>query len=360
VLNAWLTTRVWPAVRLIAAVALLLAFPGTALALPGDPPITQLAPADGAQVPAAAVSVDFTCPEYRKFAGSVTLYGDYTDYEAIFATKPDLGNDGRLLAANVVDRTIPMKSNTGADRCASGMDMGVKPGTFYWQAARQCDGCASGYETSAVRRFVVHADLHLGLTVPKRAYRGYPLLATVHAGGVPDGGKVTVQRRAGHKWKKVASTSVSHERGSVVLKLPNGTVRLRLKAVGGVSHARVVKVVTARNWTTTHDVGSYRGKAEGAKLTTKVAAGGRELRDFDTEVTMFCVGPTIADNHFMIGVAPVKRAKIAPDGRFYARSKHRSNTVIELIGRVHNGRVKGSVELTVGTCDGTADFNVKR
>jgi hypothetical protein len=108
-----------------------------------------------------------------------------------------------------------------------------------------------------------------------------------------------------------------------------------------------VKVVAARNWTTTHDNGDYRGKAEGADLKLKVAARGRQLRDFDTEVTMFCVGPTIPDNHLMIGIAPVKRAKIAPDGRFYARDKHASSTVIELSGRVHNGRVNGQVELTV-------------
>jgi hypothetical protein len=74
---------------------------------------------------------------------------------------------------------------------------------------------------------------------------------------------------------------------------------------------------------------------------------------------MFCVGPTIPDNHLMIGVAPVKRAKIAPDGRFYARTKHGSSTVIELIGRVHRGRLNGTVELTVGTCDGTADFSAR-
>lgn len=75
---------------------------------------------------------------------------------------------------------------------------------------------------------------------------------------------------------------------------------------------------------------------------------------------MFCVGPTIPDNHIMIGVAPVKKARIAPDGRFYARKKHGSSTVIELRGRVHRGRVKGQVRLTVGTCDGVADFSVRR
>jgi hypothetical protein len=33
---------------------------------------------------------------------------------------------------------------------------------------------------------------------------------------------------------------------------------------------------------------------------------------------------------------------------------------ISLLGRVPHGRVKGSVELTVGTCDGIAGFSLKR
>jgi hypothetical protein len=353
-------------VRLLIALALLLALPAVASALPGDAPVTLLAPADGAAVAADpdGIPVQITCPEYRKFAGTITQYGDYTDYEVIFATRPGLGVDGRLLDANVVDRDIPLKSNAGVDQCASGMDSdSAVPGTYYWQADRLCTGCPSGYETSAVRRFDVRATLKLRLKAPRRAYGGYPILASVGAAGVPDGGKVAVQRRAGRKWKRVASATVLHERGSVVFKLPRGRARLRLKAVVGtqsaVSPARLVKVVRASGWTTTHDVGSYRGKAEGARLDLKVAAGGRQIRDFDTEVTMFCVGPTIPDNHLMIGVAPVKRARVAPDGRFYVRARHASSTVIVLSGRVHRGRVKGQVELTVGTCDGTADYSAK-
>jgi hypothetical protein len=122
----------------------------------------------------------------------------------------------------------------------------------------------------------------------------------------------------------------------------------------------IVRAGELNGWlASAYSPGAYRGKSEGADLKLKVAAGGRQVRGFQTEVTMFCVGPTIPDNHLMIGEAPVKRAKIAPDGRFYARDKHGSSTVIELSGRVHNGRVKGRVELTVGTCDGTADFSAK-
>jgi hypothetical protein len=351
-------------VRLLLALALLLALPAAASALPGDPPITLLAPSDGATVTAGpdGAGVRLTCPEYRQFAGTITVFGDYTDYEVMFATRPDRGADGRLLAANIVDRAVPSKSSAGVDQCTSALDPAV-PGPYYWQAARECTGCATGFETSPVRRFDVRTTLKLRLSVPRKAFGGYPIVASVGAGGVPDGGKVTVQRRAGRKWKRVASTTARRERGSVVFKLPKGHLRVRVKAVVGtqsaVSPVRRINVVRARGWTTTHDVGSYRGKAEGARLDLKVAGGGRQIRDFQTAVTMFCVGPTIPDNHLMIGVAPVKRARVAPDGRFYLRAKHASNTVIVLSGRVHRGRVKGQVELTVGTCDGTADFSAK-
>lgn len=351
--------------RLFLALVVLLAFPAGAGALPGDPPIVLLAPADRAEVAGDpdGIPVQITCPEYRKFqSGSFTAYGDYTDYEVIFATRPDLGADGRLLDANVIDRDIPLKTNAGPDQCSSGMDMSsAVPGTYYWQAARLCTGCPSGHETSAVRSFAVRTTLRLALAVPKRAFGGYPIVAPLRAAGVPDGGKVTVQRRAGRRWKRVASATVLQERGSVVFKLPNGRQRVRLKAVvgtqGGTSPVRVVRVARARAWSTTHDAGPYRGRAEGAKLTLTVAAGGRQIRDFQTDVSMFCVGPTPADNHILIGVAPVKRARIAPDGRFYSRTKHGSSTVIVLSGRVRHGRVKGQVELTVGTCDGTADYS---
>jgi hypothetical protein len=360
--------------RLLAVVALFLGWPATAAALPGDPPIVLIAPDSGAHVPADpdGIGVRLTCPDYRKFQSSVfTDFGDYSDYEVVFATRPDLAADGRLIDANVVDRNVPTRSAAGPDQCASAMantTVGkpgpeVTPGTYYWQADRVCTGCPSGFETSPVRSFAVHATLGLRFAVPKRAFGGYPIIATVRAAGVPDGGRVTVQRRAGRRWKRVAVAEVRDEKGSVVFTLPTGRRRVRLKAtVGaqtGTSPVRTVKVARARGWSTTGDVGHYRGKADGARLDLDVAGGGRQIRDFKTEVSMFCVGPTPDQNRILIGIAPVKRAKVAPDGRFYARSRHGRSTVIELRGRVRRGRVKGQVRLTAGTCDGTAGFSAK-
>jgi hypothetical protein len=180
-------------VRLFLALVVLLAFPAAAAGLPGDPPIVLLAPADGATVAADpdGIPVQITCPAYRKFqSGSFTAYGDYTDYEVIFATRPDLGADGRLLDANVIDRDIPLKSNAGPDQCSSGMDASsAVPGTYYWQAAWLCTGCPSGHETSAVRSFAVRTTLRLALAVPKRAFGGYPIVAPLRAAGVPTAGR---------------------------------------------------------------------------------------------------------------------------------------------------------------------------
>ena len=203
------------------------------------------------------------------------------------------------------------------------------------------------------------AALDLGLGVQRKAFAGYPIIASVRAGGVANGETVSVQRLAGAAWRDVAPATIRQERGEAVFTLPKGRVRLRAAVAAETSPERAISVVRARHWTTTGDAGTYRGKAEGARLALKVASGGRRIRDFDTSVTMFCVGATIPQNHFLVGIAPVKRARIAPDGRFYTRVEHGSNTVIELRGRVRHHRVKGQVRLTVGTCDGVADYGAK-
>ena len=121
------------------------------------------------------------------------------------------------------------------------------------------------------------AALKLRLTVPKRAFSGYPILASVRAGGVPDGESVTVQRRAGRRWKQAATATILRERADGGLHAAEGAARVRLKAVvgtqTGTSPARKLTVARAQGWTTTHDVGRYTGKAEGADAELKVAGG---------------------------------------------------------------------------------------
>ena len=363
-------------VALLASLTLGLLTPATAAALPGDPPVTLLAPANGADVPANpdGIGVRFTCPTYKQFdAGPFSTYGDYTDYSLMFATKPDLGTDGRLKDSNVIARDVlVLPSNVGPGQCTGVMRGGevlepgpqVTPGTYYWQADRICTGCPTGYEQSPVWNFTVRVELDLALSVQKKGYAGYPIVATLKARGVPSGAKVTVERRAGRSWKRATSARVFGERGYVVLALPRGRQRVRLKATVGTetvaSPERVIRIVRPAHWTTSRrDDGSYRGQAESKPVALKVAAAGRQIRKFAAQVSTFCPGPTPDQNTFLIALAPIKRAKVAPDGRFYAIKRYRRQTVVELYGRVRRGRVKGTVRLTIGTCDGSASFSAK-
>jgi hypothetical protein len=342
------------------------------LALPGDPPSVPIAPADGAAVPASrdGIGVRFTCPNYRIFeTGTFTQVGNWSDYGVRFATAPDLGSDGRLLDTNAVAQDIsPLPSNAGPDHCTGVMknpqigEPGPEetPGDYYWQAYRICTGCPTGYETSAVWRFQVRTGIDLRMSVQRRAFRGYPVVAQIRADGVPDGGTVTVERRAGGRWRALKSVRVSSSQSYAVFFLPTGERRLRLStAVGdqtGTSRVYPIDVKPPRGWSTSRrDVGRYKGK----EIALKVARRGRAVRDFQATVTTFCLGPTVEDNRFLIGIAPFERAKIAPDGRFYSITRPEDRTVVEATGRIRNGRARGFVRLTIGGCDGIAEFSAR-
>jgi hypothetical protein len=66
----------------VVAAALLLVTGAAAVALPGDPPIVPLGPADGATVAAGDVQVRYACPVYRISdpGPGFTQYGDVSDY----------------------------------------------------------------------------------------------------------------------------------------------------------------------------------------------------------------------------------------------------------------------------------------
>lgn len=339
--------------RGLLAVVLLLALPAGAYALPGDPPVALVAPDDGAAV-GANPHVTFACPAFRKFeTGTFTAFGDYTDYESLLATRPDVGTDGVLLDGNVVARDVmPLPDNSGPDRCTADLEEG-NGGTYYWQADRLCTGCAGGHESSPVRRLEIQVPVSLGLSVQKRAFAGFPFVATLRAKGVPDGGKVTIERRSGGRWRAVTSVLILAEKGHAPLAFRRGRERLRLRAESVVGPARRVKVVRAAGWTTTgRDDGRYRGK----DVKLGVAGSGRSLRRLAVTVTTFCPGP----NTFVTGTAAVRKVKVAPDGRFYATAQYGKETHVELLGRLHHRRVTGSARLSIGACEGADRFSARR
>lgn len=351
-------------VVLVGVCAAALAWSPAAFALPGDPPIVPVSPADGATVPAgeAGVAVRFTCPAYRRFVGDFPAGGGYF---ADLATSAELGLDGRLRSDRRLYSGQDTFSNTvPAGQCERGFGAfplpQLAPGTYFWQAWRSCTGCASGLETGPVSRFTIQAtNVRVGLRVQARGYVGYPVVASLRLGGVPDESRAVVQRRVGRTWRQVAGASAFRERATVALRLPRGRQRLRVVAQLGaqrsVSAVRVVRMGLARRWSTARDTGLYLPSGGGAIARLQVTSRGREMRNFSAELTVTCFGQTISDNRLVPAVAPLNRVRIAPDGRFYANTGR-----IELLGRLRNRKVTGTVGLSYGNCAGAETFSARR
>ena len=201
--------------RLLVLVGLLLAalLPAPASAAPEDPPVESVLPADGAVLPVNedGIEVRYTCPEPYRSAGESPFitFGDRKDYGVDFATRPDLGSDGRLLQSNVValsgsdqvqDNDIPAGQCRGFMADPSNRPQ-VTPGTYYWQAWRSCLACPGVNETSAVRSFRLTAagsGARLAVKPPAQAYRGYAFVASVTTKGIDTGADVALQlKRSG-------------------------------------------------------------------------------------------------------------------------------------------------------------------
>jgi hypothetical protein len=354
------------------AVVLPLALAGTARAMPGDPPVVPLAPADGAEVPANAdgIGVGFQCPDYRiAVFGSVTQYGDYGDYGVRFSDRPDLGSDGRLA-------TNPYGSDAGAslapDRtCTAKLDTfdtasspEIAGGRVYWQAYRYCNGCTPQYETGGVRSFVVRPSASGRLRAPKRVYAGYPAVFTVESAAKLSGADVVLQRRAGRRWRTVARRPFLLDGTELVAVLPAGRQKLRALAVTGATRFQLAgRTVAVRRpgarRTTARDDGRYGGSST---FAFTVSGGGKLLRSFNASVSVFCVGPTQADNRVQIAFARLRSVRIAPDGSVtgYLRTKGASPASVTLTGRLHNRRFKGRVSIAFSTCAGERKLTAAR
>jgi hypothetical protein len=336
-----------------AALALLLTtvLAAPAAAMPGDPPVTLLDPPDGAMLPvdSAGVEVRFTCPDYRQFGdgGPFSVFGDRSDYSAEFGSSTALAANGRL------QQTVALAAaGEEGDHCEAVMDNPgdgpeVTPGVYYWQAYRVCTGCPSGYETSGVRRFTLLAHFWLRMRVQRRAYAGYPVIVSIDAHHLPDGIKVSIDNHD----HLIAQAAVLHEQAEAVVTLRRGRASLSSRVEFGTQGTltQPVRVTVARpaRWATSH-------RDDGGYGVFRVAHRGRQLRDFHATVDTLCAG------RIQTGLAAVRRARIAPDGRFYAKVHQGHETTVELRGRLKHRRASGRVELNIAGCVGSRAFSERR
>jgi hypothetical protein len=358
------------ATPLRATILLTLLLAGPALALPGDAPIAALAPSDG-QVVAASKSpvvVSFTCPLFTKREASGIFSaekGSALDYSAAFGTAPTVGPDGRL-----VDRTAIGRVNERAatlEVCDAGLGSGgfpkpqATPGTYYWQAWRDCPGCSTGFEVGPVVAFVIRASGTATLRVQRRAYVGYPFVATASYSASGSTGS-QLQRKVGEKWHAIAKFVGD---GEPILTLPKGVQTLRtVVKVGGetvTSAPATVAVVAATRFSTgARDDGTYRDPKR-PSVRFSVVGSGRTIVGFTADVPTLCGSATtntgLAPNVGQVTLPPLR---IAPDGRFAVTATTKRLTV-RLVGRLVLGRLKETrAGISTTNCGGSITVDARR
>ena len=265
------------------AVAVLVVLAAPARAMPGDPPVVPLAPADGAVVGAdpAGIGVSFQCPDYRiAVYGNLVDRGDYSDYGVRFSDRATLGADGRLAnapygndaaASLAPDRTCTAKLDT-FDTARSPE---ISGGRVFWQAYRYCNGCTPQYETGAVRSFVVRPSVSGTLRPPARVYAGYPALFAVESDARLSGAEVLLQRRAGGNWRTLRTRPFQLESTRLVATLPAGRVPLRALAVTGAARLELAtRTIVVRRPGARRTSGRDDGRYTGRDVRLTVARGG--------------------------------------------------------------------------------------
>jgi hypothetical protein len=343
-----------------------------AQALPGDPPIEVLEPADGATLPVAdAIATRFTCPVYRQFdyGGGFVQYGGAKDHTLWISRTPDVDANGKLAGQVGDDGQLEAEP----DRCVAGLQPGLVasaqdlPGTYYWQVARLCVACAGGYEVGPVRRLVLRTTAQLSLRPPARAYGGFKFIVPLRLSGVPDRTRVSVEYGSGGRWRPAGSALALGERGDAAVVLPVGRARLRATVTLGAetvtSRPVTLTVRRARRWTTSaRDDGRYVIRPGGQRTKRlRVTGGGRELRGFEAEVPLLCPS-ALPGQPFttQTGYAAVGPIRIAPDGSFVGVATAK-NTSIRVRGRLQGRRIRaGRVELSVEHCSGSLEFTGRR
>ncbi|HEU4975844.1 MAG TPA: hypothetical protein VFT50_12190 [Baekduia sp.] len=151
---------------MLVALLLACALPATAGARRDDLPIEGYAPADGAVVQDATrgLAIDFTCPAYHQWTEDVAVTGPVDGYHVVLADAPDVDQHGMLLRDHRVDAReavalevppLPSGDPAPAHCTAAEDDAGLgllprEPGTYWWQAYRDCQTwvCAGGVEVS--------------------------------------------------------------------------------------------------------------------------------------------------------------------------------------------------------------------
>jgi hypothetical protein len=378
-----------------ALVSLLVA--AIASALPGDPPIANQAPADGATLPAVAegLKVTFSCPAYRTaeevveieeeneeeeieiIEETISVFGGSEEYGVNFSTSPTPGTDGRLTTAGFGEAGEgESEAVKGTPNCTSELELPTVPnpavlysGRVYWQAFRECEGCASGYETGPVSSFVLFPKIEEGeINYVNHIFGGY--LTKVHFSAEAElkGTKILLQRWGGSAWETIGEEEGSNAgENNFYVTLAPGHQLLRPFVVGtGVALALEPKARTVRKpkgsppapVATGTWIVAGKTEQEEFPLSFRVTDAGTMLRGLNAPIEAICHAATPAGNVTIEAVSAIHHARIAPDGSVVGRTRSNGEipSIVALTGNFYNGRFTGELTSAFANCTGFRQF----
>lgn len=363
------------AIALLAGVSIA----STAVALPGDPPVAPLSPADGATVPTdpGGIPITYACPIYGRYVDFLTgiaVLGYAKDYTATVAGDPSTRADGKLARPIRTSSVVPIGAEPGTCSTTLGGPNDFEdarphraPGVYFWQVSRSCSDCASGDEIGPVWRVTVRLGTKLILRAPKVAFVGFPALVTVKiTGGIAAAEAIKVERQVGTKWQEVAATSrvgdIAAEETSARVRLPRGTHRLRASVTQGTDTVTSQEVVmTVRTPSRRAAAGPAKGNYRDPKRPSLrfSVTDADVLKDFHSSVTLTCpsIGGVPDIRPGLIDLPPVP---IGPDGQFVTRTSPTESISAWLQGRRNGKLVTGYASLRVGSCSGDLRFTARR
>ena len=296
---------------------------------PATRPSRAVFPANGASVPLNpnGVEVRYTCPEAYIIAGEppFATYGGRDDYGVDFASAPALGNNGRLLESNVIDRAgdDPVQDNDiPIGQCRGYLTRATGPGVVYWQAWRLCLACPGSYETAEVRSMRLTTSgsgLRIAAKWPRTAYARYPFHVSVTSSGIRAGTTVELQARRGTRWRKIATITLAADAGD-----------------------------------------GPAGLARGRHQVRAIVRAGSEINNGRFQLSLLCPTPgMVSPFTTIVADAPLSRARIAPDGSF-AWAGVISGHATYVHGRIQGNRASGRARLSLRTCSGSGGWTARR
>ncbi len=403
------------------ALVALLAFvviPAVAFALPGDPPIQSLAPADGTSLFAGetgSVHVTFKCPSYHKQAEET---GSDIDYKVRFSTSA--ARDGEGLISPSLGTAFSEVEPTDKTTCGANFEAPVpaRPtalyqGTVYWQVIRQvirpaCPTCGpetpkqkeeredkeeeeatkeeeaeengtvfvakSEFEGGEVRSFSLQPKVEeAALKLPRVIYAGYRTAIEFESVTDLTGGSVELQRFVKGAWQPLAEATVG-EATVFFVKLPAGRVVLRPVA----KSASVTLPLEPRKFTV-HKLGKHRltsadedgrygekptkkSKGAGKKplpLSFAVVDGGTKVVHLRATIEGVCTATTRSGQDVPLKMkAALRSARIAPDGTVVAQTETKGPEPerVSLVGQLLDGSLFGKVTTSFANCSGSREI----